>query len=116
MTKYEGYSEREDIQNLGTSQLMDRHRNELKNQDAQIGELIGVTKQGNKLAANLQDELEVQNVKLEKLDTEIEKTENKMSKTRAKFDEFVEKSNFCCLYILILLEIVAFFMVIFFIP
>ena len=55
------------------------------------------------------------NVKLEYLEQDIEKTEGKMGKARAKMDEFVEKSNFCCLYIVILLEIVALFCVIFFV-
>lgn len=114
MTKYEGYNERLEFEGKNTDQLLDNHKNKLKTQDEQLGELVGVAKQGNKLATNIGDNLEKQNVKLDVLDKDIEKTEQKMVRTRSKFDEFIEKSNFCCLYIVIILEIVALFMVIFF--
>jgi len=115
MEKYEGYQNREEFQDKTSRQLFDTHKEKLKNQNDQIGELVGVAKQGNKLATNLGDELKKQNVKLDKLDNEIEKTETKMSKTRKKFDEFIEKGSFCCLYIVILMEIIALFLVIMFV-
>lgn len=113
MSKYEGYNERTEFEDKSSGQLLDIHKNKLKGQDDQLGELVGVTRQGNKLATNLGDNLEKQNIKLAVLDKEIDITDKKMSKTRKKFDEFIEKSNFCCLYIVILLEIIALFLVIF---
>lgn len=112
MSKYEGYNEKEEFQNKTTGQVMDQFKGKLKYQDQELGELANVAKQGNKLAVNLGDKMEDQNVKLGKLDQEIEVTENKMARARTKFDEFIEKSNFCCLYIFILIEIVALFLII----
>ena len=112
-TKYEGYNQREDIQGKDTYQLMDIQRDKLGNQDKQIGDLIGVAKQGNNMAVKLSDTMKDQNEKLLVVHSDMERTEEKMSQTRKKFDEFIEKSNFCCLYIVILLEIVALFFIIF---
>ena len=113
MNKYENYDEKEDVKDLNARQLLDRHKNELKAQDEDLKECIGVARQGNKLATNIGDEFANQNKKLELLETDIEKTEQKMVRTRGKFDEFIEKSNFCCLYIIILLEIIGLILVIF---
>lgn len=72
MDKYENYADREEFQNKDSKQIFDTHKDKLKNQDEQIGELVGVAKQGNKLAVNLGSDLKDQNVKLDYLDKEIE--------------------------------------------
>lgn len=115
MSKYENYGDREDIKDKDFRQLMDTHQNKLKNQDEQIGQLVGVTKQGNKMAVQIGDDLKDQNVKLEKLEEDIELTGNKMTTTKEKFEHFIENGSFWCLYIIIIVEIISLFMVIFFV-
>lgn len=94
---------------------MDAHYTKIDNQDKQIGELVLVTKQANKQVLNLNDKLLDQNVKLKVIEKDMERVEEKMMTTREKFDNFIENSNFCCLYIVILLELAGLISIIIFI-
>ena len=107
MEKYQGYYDREEFKNMTNRELLQLQKKKITQQDEQIDELIGVVKKGNITAKELGTEIEKQNVKLEKLDEEIQSTESKMVKTRKKFENFIEKSSFCCLYVVIIVEIVV---------
>ena len=107
MEKYKNYSEKEEFGHMTNRQLLDLQQDKIKKQDDQVDELIGVVKKGNILAKDMNTEVKKQNVKLEHLDDDIGKTEEKMVRTRNKFDNYIEKSSFCCLYMVILGEIIA---------
>lgn len=107
MDKYKGYSDREEFKHMTNRQLLDLQQNKIKQQDSQVEELIGVVSKGNKTAKEFNTEVKNQNVKLEKLDDDIGRTEERMFRTRNKFDNYIEKSSFCCLYTVIICEVVA---------
>ena len=107
MTKYDGYREREDFKTMNNKELLNRVHVENKNQDKQIETLIGVSKEGGILARDIGTNLERQNIKLDKLGDDMEVVETKMSKTRAKFEKFIENNSYCCLYVIMVILIVA---------
>lgn len=98
---------------MTTKQLLDKNNQQIKSQDKEIEKLVGVAKMGNKTAKYVGDQITDQNKKLDNLGREIEVTEEKMVRTRGKFDEFLERSSFCCLYIIIIVLLVLLFLVIF---
>lgn len=115
MTKYQDYHEKEEFTGMNNKQLLDRNNQQIKNQDKKIEELTGVAKMGDKTAKALGENLQNQNVKLDKLGSDIDKAEVQMEKTRSKFEDFIENGSFCCLYIIIIVLLAVLTLVIIFV-
>lgn len=97
---------------MSTRQLLDKNTNQIRENDKEIEKLVNVAKQGNKTAIYVGDTLQNQNIKLNTLSKDIEHTENKMKRIKNKFDVFLEKSSFCCLYIIITILTVCMILII----
>lgn len=105
--KYNNYHSKEEFGLNTNKELLNKAKEKNKNQDDQILGLVGVAREGNVLAKDIGSNLEKQNVKLENLSNDMDEAETNMSKTRKKFEDFIDKSSYCCLWILIIVFIVT---------
>lgn len=85
----------------------------LKDQDKHLDEIGGIVKNIKYDNENMGDELTYQNKLLGKLGTDMDRTHNKMVKVDSKLKELIANSNQCTLWIIIIIEIVLLFFVIF---
>ena len=84
-------------------------------QNEKLDEIGGIVKAMRHENENIHDEVVMQNKMLDKLGNEIEETNNKMIRIDSKLKRLIAKSKTCCLWIIIIIEIIA-WIACFFIP
>lgn len=103
--------EYEDTKGKTNRELLQKQKNMLKEQDKHLDELGGIVKNIHYENENFGQEVGYQNKLLTKLGTDMDKTTNKMVKVDNRLKELVYSSKACCLWIIIIIEIIVLILV-----
>ena len=105
--KYENYQLDEQAKNMTNTELLEYQQRKIKDQDQEIEEITGEVKKGKEMGKVIKTNLESQNKLLDDVESGMDNLDSKMSRTKKKFDNYVANSSSCCLTIVIILEIGA---------
>lgn len=105
--KYENYQLDEQAKNMTNTELLEYQQKKIKDQDQEIEEITGEVKKGKEMGKVIKTNLESQNKLLDDVESGMDNLDSKMSRTKKKFDNYVANSSSCCLTIVIILEIGA---------
>ena len=105
--KYENYQLDEQAKNMTNTELLEYQQGKIKDQDQEIEEITGEVKKGKEMGKVIKTNLESQNKLLDDVESGMDNLDSKMSRTKKKFDNYVANSSSCCLTIVIILEIGA---------
>ena len=105
--KYENYQLDEQAKNMTNTELLEYQQRKIKDQDQEIEEITGEFKKGKEMGKVIKTNLESQNKLLDDVESGMDNLDSKMSRTKKKFDNYVVNSSSCCLTIVIILEIGA---------
>ena len=105
--KYENYQLDEQAKNMINTELLEYQQRKIKDQDQEIEEITGEVKKGKEMGKVIKTNLESQNKLLDDVESGMDNLDSKMSRTKKKFDNYVANSSSCCLTIVIILEIGA---------
>ena len=101
----EDYTQKEEYKYMDSRQLEELEKNKLKNQDEQLEEITLEVKKNNVLAKNTKSVLKDQNKKMEVINEDIERTKGKMNSVTGRFKAYVEKSSWCLIIFILIIEL-----------
>eukprot|EP01016_Furgasonia_blochmanni_P047280 TRINITY_DN6933_c0_g1_i11.p1 TRINITY_DN6933_c0_g1~~TRINITY_DN6933_c0_g1_i11.p1 ORF type:complete len:266 (-),score=36.60 TRINITY_DN6933_c0_g1_i11:227-1024(-) len=99
------FNEVVDTKNMSNQEMLSMQNNMMKDQDDQLDVLLGTVGNIKKIGKNINEELDVHHKLLDDLDDGVSRNINKMEKTQGKLQDFMQKSSNCCLYSIILGEL-----------
>ena len=101
----EDYMHKEEYKNATTDELLVMQKEKLNEQNEQIDDITLDVKKNITLAKNVNHVLNDQNKKLEEINEDIEMTDEKMKTLGARFANYAKKRSWCCLMIILIVEI-----------
>lgn len=79
-------------------------RKKLEDQDEMINYMIGLNKENKQIGKEMGNNLETQNAHLEKVSKYIDQVSSKMNSTNQRFTNYLKKSSYCKLYIIVFVQ------------
>jgi chromosome segregation ATPase len=101
----EDYMHKEEFKNATTEELLVMQKDKLDQQDERIEDITLDVKKNITLAKNVNHVLKDQNQKLEEINEDIEMTDEKMKTLGARFANYAKKRSWCCLMVILIIEI-----------
>ena len=101
----EDYSQKEEYKYKDSNQLEELEFEKLKNQDKQLEAISSEVKENYTLAKDTRAVLKDQNKKMEVINEDIERTKGKMNSVTGRFKAYVEKSSWCLIIFILILEL-----------
>lgn len=88
-------------------QVLQHQKNLIRNQDEHLDQIAGIVQNIKYENQNFGQEVTYQNKMLTDLNTQVDRTHQKMVKVDNKLKELIAKSNQCCLWVIVIVEIVV---------
>lgn len=95
-----------DTRGLGNRQVLDKQKQMLKDQDKHLDELGGIVSNIKYEGQNFDQEVTYQNKMLDRVNNDIDRNQAKMLKVDNRLKNLIKQSNQCCLWCIIITEIV----------
>ena len=108
--------EYEDTRGLANRQVLEQQKKMLKDQDQHLDEIGGIVSNLRYENQNFNKEVTYQNKMLDKVNDDIDRNQLKMVKVDGKLKNLISQSNQCCLWCIIITEIVALVLILVLIP
>jgi uncharacterized coiled-coil protein SlyX len=99
--------EYEDTRGKDSRQLLTQQKQMIRKQDEHLDEIAGIVTNIKYENQNFAQEVTYQNKMLGDLNSQVDRTHQKMVKVDSKLKELIAKSNQCCLWAIIIVELVV---------
>lgn len=86
-------------------QLYDENQQYIKKQDEILDDIIDTAHLANNTGKEINNTLKTQDKLLDKLGNKTDKNLVHMQKTNTKLDDLLERQSYCCMYLVIMVEI-----------
>ena len=100
----EDYSQKEEYKNMTAGELIMVQQNKLKEQDAQIDDIVLEAKKGQQLARNAGHVMKEQNKQIEQINEDIDRNKENMDKLTGRFERYVAKFSMCKMIMTLIIE------------
>lgn len=102
----EDYSKKEEYLTLDSKQLISLEKDKLAKQDDQLDEISHEVKKNITLAKDTKKVIKDQNKQLEEINEDMDRTNEKMKTMTGRFENYVAKSSWCKLIVILIIELI----------
>jgi hypothetical protein len=107
------YEITDDMKNMNNNELLSLQKEKINQQDKMIDDIAMDVKKGKVLAREAGVIIKDQNAQLDDLQEEMDKLDSNFQKGIKRFQNYAKKQNGCCITIILILEFVATFLILF---
>ena len=107
------YEITDDMKNMNNNELLSLQKEKINQQDKMIDDIAMDVKKGKVLAREAGNIIKEQNVQLDDLQEEMDKLDSNFQKGIKRFQNYAKKQSGCCITIILILEFVATFLILF---
>ena len=109
----DNYQLSEDMKNMTNAELYQQQQLKIKEQDLQLDDIFLDVKKGRVLAKEAGKIMDEQNKQLDELQDDIDRLDSKLKRGAKRFENYVAKQSGCCIVIILILEFIAGFLIVF---